>query len=85
MAFISLNITVILCGSVKLILRLTFQGLKPNRANHVLIYSSVQTVKMIIKQIWINVYSKDIVLIDNGMPKSTKNSMTTRSSWFVQL
>ena len=47
MAFTSLNTTVISCGAVKLILRLTFQGLKPNRANHVLIYSSVQTVLMI--------------------------------------
>jgi len=54
-----------------------FQGSKPNRVNCILIHSSVQTVKAIIKQIQINVHSKEI---ENGMPKSIKNSMTTGSS-----
>ena len=80
MALISLNTTIILHGAVKLTSRLTLQDSKSNRVNCILIHSSVQTIKMIIKQIQINIHFKDIVSIENGMPKSIKNSMTTGSS-----
>ena len=79
------NTTVTLCGIVKWMKRLILLGWKQNKVNHVLISLDTLTVKVIIKPTQIYAHSRSTTLIENSIPRNTRNFMKTKDNQFVQV
>jgi len=85
MALTKPSIIANLHGVIKLTKRLTLLGLKPSRANLVLILSNVQTTRANTKQTLLTVLSGNTGLTENGILKNILEFKKIENNQFIHL
>ena len=72
-------------NTIKLILKLTLLNLKPQKKNHVIIYSNILIVKVTTKQIATTILSRSIGLTETNITRNHRNSKKSELIQFAQV